>query len=58
MTHDRLMLEEHADGFSASLEAVKKAVAKHAIPDGPTFLNLMDENGNNPGRQAARDDLV
>ena len=46
MAHYRLMLEDHADVFPASLEAVQKAVSKLAIPEGPTFLNLMDENGN------------
>ncbi len=34
MAHYRLMLEEHADGFSASLEAVKKAVANTRFPMG------------------------
>lgn len=42
----RLMLEDHEDVFSASLDAVQKAVSSLASPEGPTFLNLMDENGN------------
>jgi hypothetical protein len=46
MARYRLMLEDHADVFPASLEAVQKAVSKLAIPEGPTFLNLTDENGN------------
>jgi hypothetical protein len=42
----RLMLEEHKDVFPASLEAVQKAVSKLAVPEGPTFLNVTDENGS------------
>ena len=42
----RLMLEEHKDVFSALLEAVQEAVAKLAVPEGPTFLNVTDENGS------------
>lgn len=42
----RLMLEEHKEFFPASLEAVQKAVSKQAVPEGPTFLNVTDENGN------------
>ena len=42
----RFMLEEHKDVFPASLEAVQEAVSKLAVPEGPTFLNLTDENGN------------
>ena len=46
MAHHWLTFENHADVFPVSLKAVKKAVAKLAIPEGPTFLILMDENGN------------
>ena len=42
----RLMLEEHKDVFPASLEAVQKAVSRLAVPEGPTFLNVTDENGS------------
>ena len=42
----RLMLEEHKDVVSASLEAVQEAVSKLAVPEGPTFLNVTDENGS------------
>lgn len=42
----QLRLEGHTDLFPASLEAVRKAVSKLAIPEGPTFLTLVDENGN------------
>ena len=42
----RLMLEEHKDVFPALLEAVQEAVAKLAVPEGPTFLNVTDENGS------------
>ena len=42
----RLMLKEHKDLFPASLEAVQEAVSKLAVPEGPTFLNVTDENGN------------
>lgn len=46
MAHYWLKVEDHSDVFFASLEAVQKAVSKLAIPEGPTFLNLMDENEN------------
>jgi len=46
VTHDRLMLEDHADVFPVSLEAAKKAVSKLAFPEALTLLNPMDENVN------------
>ena len=42
----RLMLEDHAECFPASLGEVQKAVWKMAIPEGPTFLTLIGENGS------------
>jgi len=42
----RLMLEDHRDVFPADLGHVRLALQKMASANGPTFLNLQDNDGN------------